>query len=84
MARKLRIEYPGAIYHVINRGDRREAIFHDDRDRELFVATLAEACAKADWQGQAYCLMGHHLHLVVETPQGNLVAGMKWFLGTYS
>jgi len=49
MARKLRIEYPGAIYHLMNRGDRREEIFHDDRDRELFVATLAEACAKADW-----------------------------------
>ena len=84
MARKLRIEYPGAIYHVMNRGDRREAIFHDDRDRELFVATLAEACGKAEWQVQAYCLMGNHFHLVVETPKGNLVAGMKWFLGTYT
>ena len=52
MARKLRIEYPGAIYHVMNRGDRREAIFLADKDRELFVATLAEACAKADWQIQ--------------------------------
>jgi putative transposase len=68
----------------MNRGDRREAIFHDDRDRELFVATLAEACAKADWQIHAYCLMGNHFHLVVETPKGNLVAGMKWFLGTYT
>lgn len=84
MARKLRIEYPGAIYHVMNRGDRREAIFHDDKDRELFLATLEEACAKADWQVQTYCLMGNHFHLVVETPQGNLVAGMKWFLGTYT
>ena len=43
MARKLRIEYPGAIYHVMNRGDRREAVFHDDRDRDLFLATLEEA-----------------------------------------
>lgn len=84
MARKLRIEYPGAIYHVMNRGDRREAIFRDDKDRELFLATLAEACAKADWLVHAYCLMGNHFHLVVETPQGNLVAGMKWFLGTYT
>jgi len=66
MARKPRIAYPGAIYHVMNRGDRREAIFHDDRDRELFVATLAEACAKADWQVQAYCLMENHFHLVME------------------
>lgn len=84
MARKLRIEYPGAIYHVMNRGDRREAIFHNDRDRELFLSTLAEACEKADWQVHAFCLMGNHFHLVVETPQGNLVTGMKWFLGTYT
>jgi REP element-mobilizing transposase RayT len=84
VARKLRIEYPGAIYHVMNRGDRREAIFDDDADRELFVATLAEACAKTDWQIHAYCLMGNHFHLAVETPQGNLVPGMKWFLGTYT
>jgi hypothetical protein len=48
MARKLRIEYPGAIYHVLNRGDRREDIFRDDQDREWFLATLAEACGKAD------------------------------------
>jgi putative transposase len=84
MARKLRIEYPGAIYHVMNRGDRREEIFRDDKDRELFLATLAEACAKAGWQVHAYCLMGNHFHLVVETPKGNLVAGMKRFLGTYT
>ena len=84
MARKLRIEYPGALYHVMNRGDRQESIFRDDRDRESFVATLAEACREADWQVHAYCLMENHLHLVVETPKGNLVAGMKWFLGTYT
>jgi REP element-mobilizing transposase RayT len=83
MARKLRLEYPGAIYQVMNRSDRREAIFHDDQDQELFVATLAETCAKSDWEVHAYCLMGDHFHLV-ETPQGNLVAGMKWFLGTYT
>ena len=46
------MEYPGAIYHVMNRGDRRELIFLADQDRELFVATLAEACAKTDWQVQ--------------------------------
>jgi REP element-mobilizing transposase RayT len=78
------MEYPGAIYHVMNRGDRREAIFLADQDRELFVAALAEACAKADWQVHAYCLMGNNFHLVVETPKENLVAGMKWFLGTYT
>jgi REP element-mobilizing transposase RayT len=84
MARKLRVQYPGAIYHVLNRGDRREPIFKDDADRERFLATLGEACAKTGWQVQAYCLMGNHFHLVVETPEANLVAGMKWFLGTYT
>lgn len=84
MARKLRVEYRGAIYHVMNRGDRREAIFRDDEDRKVFLTTLGEACAKTGWQVHAYCLMANHFHLVVETPQGNLVAGMKWFLGTYT
>jgi putative transposase len=82
MARKIRIEYPGAIYHVMNRGDRREATFEDDQDRERFLETLGQTCAKTDWEVQAYCLMGNHFHLVAETPQPNLVAGMKWLLGT--
>jgi putative transposase len=82
MARKLRVEYPGAIYHVMNRGDRREPIFRDDEDRQRFTAALEEACAKTSWQVEALCLMSNHFHLVVETPQANLVAGMKWFLGT--
>jgi REP element-mobilizing transposase RayT len=84
MPRKLRVEYPGAIYHVMNRGDRREPIFRDDEDRKLFLTTLGECCGKTDWQVQVWCLMPNHFHLVVETPKGNLVAGMKWFLGTYT
>ena len=84
MARKLRVEYPGALYHVMNRGDRREPIFKDDKDRELFLETMGQACAKTGWQVHAYCLMPNHFHLVIETPQANLVAGMKWFLGTYT
>ena len=84
MARKLRVEYPGAIYHVMNRGDRREPIFLDEADRQRFVETLAEVCAKTGWQVHAYVLMPNHFHLVVETPRPNLVAGMKWFLGTYT
>jgi len=84
MPRQLRIEYPGAIYHVMNRGDRREPIFHDDLDCECFLKTLAEACAKTDWQIHAFCLMGNHFHLVLETPAANLVAGMRWFLSTYT
>jgi REP element-mobilizing transposase RayT len=84
MARKLRVEYAGAIYHVMNRGDRRELIFMDDADRQRFVDTLGEACAKTGWQVHAYVLMPNHFHVVVETPQPNLVAGMKWLLGTYT
>src|SRR6185295_17573608 len=84
MARKIRVEYAGAIYHVMNRGDRGEPIFRDDEDRQRFMGTLAEVCKKTGWQVHALCLMGNHFHLVVETPQGNLVAGMKWFLGTYT
>jgi REP element-mobilizing transposase RayT len=84
MARKLRVEYPGAIYHVMNRGDRREPIVRDDQDRQRFAETLGEACGKTGWQVHAWCLMSNHFHLVVETPQANLVAGMKWFLGTYT
>ena len=82
MARKLRVEYAGAIYHVMNRGDRREEIFKDDADRVRFLETLGEVCVKTGWQVQAWCLMGNHFHLVVETPRANLVAGMRWFLGT--
>ena len=84
MPRKLRVEYAGAIYHVMNRGDRRELIFMDELDRERFLATLGEACAKTGWQVHAFCLMPNHFHLVVETPQPNLVAGMQWLLGTYT
>src|SRR5215216_490132 len=84
MARKLRVQYSGAVYHVINRGDRREPIFKDDKDRKLFLATLAETCAKTGWQVHSVCLMDNHFHLVIETPRANLVAGMKWLLGTYT
>jgi putative transposase len=84
MARKVRIQYPGAIYHVMNRGDRRESIFADDKDRQRFLETLTETCEKTAWQVHAYCLMHNHFHLVIETPQTNLVAGMKWLLGTYT
>src|ERR1043166_4581899 len=82
--RALRIEYEGAIYHVMNRGDHREDIFRDDHDRSRFLSALGEACAKTQWQVHAYCLMRNHFHLVLETPQPNLVAGMKWLLGVYT
>ena len=78
----MRIEYSGAIYHAMSRGDRREDIFHDDVVRQDFLKTLAETCQKSDFQVHAYCLMRNHFHLVVETPNGNLVAGMRWLLST--
>lgn len=83
MARKLRVQYPGAIYHVMNRGDHLE-VFRDGKDPDLFLATLGEGCAKTDWQIHAFCLMSNHFHIVIETPRGNLPDGMKWLLGTYT
>ena len=77
MPRKLRLEYEGAIYHVMNREDRREPIFKDDSDRQLFLEILGLCCAKTGWQVHAYCLMPNHFHLVIETPQANLVAGWE-------
>ena len=72
------------MYHLMNRGDRREAIFVDDDDRQLFIDTLEEACTETDWQIHGWCLMRNHFHLVTETPRGNLVDGMHWFLGVYT
>jgi REP element-mobilizing transposase RayT len=80
----MRVEYTGAIYHVMSRGDRREDIFIDDVDRQDFLKTLAEACQKTGWQVHAYCLMRNHFHLVVETPNANLVEGMRWLLSAYT
>src|SRR5688500_9875161 len=84
MPRQMRVQYPGAIYHVMSRGDRREDIYLDDVDRQDFLKTLAEACQKTAWQVHAYCLMRNHFHLVIETPEGNLVEGMSWLLSTYT
>src|SRR5882724_10597489 len=84
MPRQLRIQYEAAIYHLMSRGDRREEIFRDDLDRQGFLQALGAACEKTGWQVHAYCLMGNHFHLVVETPRVNLVEGMKWLLGTYT
>jgi REP element-mobilizing transposase RayT len=72
------------MYHVMSRGDRRENIFLTDVDRHDFIKTLAEACEKTGWQVHAYCLMRNHYHLVLETPNANLVAGMAWLQSTYT
>lgn len=84
MARKLPVQYSGAIYHVMNRGDHLEVIFRDAQDQEVFVRTLEECCIRTDWQVHCFCLMSNHFHLVIETPRPNLAEGMKWLLGTYT
>jgi putative transposase len=72
MPRALRVEYPRAMYHVMDRGDHQERIFLDDVDRQDWLKTLAEACQKTGWQVHAYCLMSNHFHAVLETPNANL------------
>jgi putative transposase len=84
MARKLRLEYPGACYHVINRGNYRADIFQTEGAKAAFEACLFEACAKSGWMLHAYVIMRNHYHLALETPQGNLVAGMQWLQATYA
>ncbi len=83
MARPVRIEFPGALYHVTSRGDRREAIYEDDTDRELFLEILKQVIEGWNWICQAYCLMSNHYHLVIETPEGNLSKGMRQLNGVY-
>ncbi len=84
MPRTVRLQYPGAVYHVLCRGDRREAIFADDVDRQVFLTTLGQMCARTGARVHSYVLMSNHYHLLLETPEPNLVAGMKWFQGTYT
>lgn len=84
MARKLRVEYEGAIYHIVSRGSGKKDVFRDAGDRKTFLNALGETCEKTGWRIHAYCLMNNHFHLCLQTPQANLVAGMKWLLGTYS
>ena len=84
MARKLRIEYEGALYHVINRGNYRADIFASDGAREAFAECLWEACEKTGWRVHAYVIMRNHYHVALETPNGDLVAGMKWLQATFA
>ena len=84
MPRSIRIEYAGAFYHVMARGNRREEICRGDYDRQLFLKTLGEACAKTGWRIHAWVLMSNHYHLLIETREANLVAGMQWLQNTYT
>jgi putative transposase len=84
MARPLRIEFPGAIYHIASRGNARLPIFEDDEDRTLLLDTLQEATKRFHWFCHAYCLMNNHYHLLIETPDGNLSHGMRHLNGVYT
>ena len=84
MPRKLRLEYPGACYHVINRGNYRADIFATEGAKEAFEACLFEACRRSGWVLHAYVIMSNHYHLALETPAANLAAGMQWLQATFS
>ena len=84
MSRPLRIEFSGALYHITARGDRREAIYEDDEDRRSFLDILGTVTEEFNWVCHAYCLMGNHYHLLVETPDGNLAKGMRQLNGVYT
>lgn len=84
MTRPLRIEFPGAIYHVTSRGNARQVIFEDDEDRQSFLDTLTRVAERFNWICHAYCLMDNHYHLMIETPDGNLSTGMRQLNGVYT
>ena len=84
MARPLRIEYNGALYHVTSRGNERKLVFKDDTDRNIFLDTLHKVTQRYNWLCHAYCLMNNHYHLVIETSDGNLSKGMRQLNGVYT
>lgn len=84
MSRPLRIEFPGAVYHVTSRGDRREPIFEDDEDRHNFLALVSQAMERFDATVLAYCLMDNHYHFVIHTRQANLSRLMRQLNGVYT
>jgi REP element-mobilizing transposase RayT len=84
MARRLRVQYEGAIYHVINRGNYRRDVFESAGTAKTFESTLAEACEHYRWRLHAYVIMRNRYHLALETPEGNLVEGMHWLQSTFA
>lgn len=84
MARPLRIEFPGAVYHITSRGNDKKDVFMADRDREDFLNILKGVVSRYNWLCHAYCLMNNHYHLLVETPDGNLSIGMRQLNGVYT
>ena len=84
MARPLRIEYAGALYHVTARGNAQGDIYLCDDDRLEFLSLLANGCQRHEWLCHAYCLMDNHYHLLIETQAATLSKGMKYLNGTYT
>jgi REP element-mobilizing transposase RayT len=84
MARPLRIEYAGAVYHITSRGNARRKIYRDDKDKEIFLAVLTSVTKRFNWLCHAYCLMDNHYHLLIETPDANLSRGMRQLNGVYT
>ena len=84
MARPLRVEFPGAVYHVMARGNERKAIYRNDRDRQRFLDTVAEMVERFGVRLHAYCLMANHYHLLLATPQANLSRAVGWLQVTYT
>jgi putative transposase len=84
MARPLRIEFSGALYHVTSRGDGQEDIYLNDNDRVVFLEVLDSVCKRFNWVVHAYCLMNNHYHLLIETPDGNLSQGIRQLNGVYT
>jgi REP element-mobilizing transposase RayT len=82
--RRIRIELDGALYHIMARWNRREAIFVDDKDRRMFLRSLGEACEMKGLRVLAWVLMNNHYHLKMQAPKANLVAGMKWLQNAYT
>ncbi|MEA1964608.1 MAG: transposase [Candidatus Aerophobetes bacterium] len=84
MARPLRIEFPGALYHITSRGNAREPIFLNDSDKKNFLYILCSVVRRFNWLCHSYCLMNNHYHLLIETPEGNLSKGMRQLNGVYT
>ena len=84
MARPLRLELAGALYHVTSRGDGQEDIYLSDADREAWLAVLGQVCMRFNWMCHAWCQMSNHYHLLIETPQANLAQGMRQLNGVYT
>jgi putative transposase len=82
--RKRRLEYEGAVYHVISRGNYRAHVFAQDSTKAAFLKCLDEACGKAGWVVHAWCVMSNHYHICLETPRANLVEGMRWLQSTFA